>query len=101
MKVLNSYKGNALEEGKDLIVWEGKAQREVLDEVLAVLEPRLEEFGFGMAQIMQFSVAIEEIFVNIATYAYDKLPDGDRSEEQKQKRQLPFLSRTGAFHIIH
>ena len=36
------------------------------------LEETLEEIGCGMKQSMQLSVALEEIFVNIAHYAYAK-----------------------------
>ena len=70
------------------VVWEGEAKRETLDEILAILEPKFEEFGFSMAQTMQLAVAIEEIYVNIASYAYDKLPEGERTEEQKQKKAV-------------
>ena len=71
-----------------MIIWEGEAKREKLDEILAILEPKVEEFGFGMAQVMQISIAIEEVFVNIATYAYDKLPEGEQTKEQKQKKTI-------------
>ena len=41
-----------------------------LDEVLAFVDARLEEAGCGMKTQMQIDVAVEEIYVNIASYAY-------------------------------
>ena len=41
-----------------------------LQEVLDFIESRLEEVGCGMKTQMQLTVAVEEIFVNIASYAY-------------------------------
>ena len=41
-----------------------------LEEVLAFLEEQLEEKGCPMKAQMQISVAAEEVFVNIASYAY-------------------------------
>ena len=41
-----------------------------LDEVLQFVDTMLEEAGCGMKTQMQIDVAVEEIFVNIAHYAY-------------------------------
>ncbi|MBQ8006211.1 MAG: ATP-binding protein [Lachnospiraceae bacterium] len=41
-----------------------------LDDVLAFVDARLEEAGCGMKEQMQIDVAVEEIYVNIAHYAY-------------------------------
>lgn len=41
-----------------------------LDDVLAFVDARLEEAGCGMKTQMQIDVAVEEIYVNIASYAY-------------------------------
>ena len=49
------------------------ASVESLPEVMAFLDQKLEEFGCGMREQMQLDVAVEEIYVNIAKYAY---PDG-------------------------
>ena len=46
------------------------AEVERLPEVLSFLEQQLEEAGCPMKTQMQISVATEEIFVNIANYAY-------------------------------
>lgn len=43
-----------------------------LDEVNGFVESHLEEAGCSMKQIMQMSLAVEEVFVNIAHYAYSK-----------------------------
>ena len=47
-----------------------------LDEVLAFVDAFLEENDCAAAERMRMDVAVEEIFVNIASYAYD----GDRGE---------------------
>ncbi len=41
-----------------------------LEEVLFFVDSRLEEAGCGIKAQMQIDVAVEEIFVNIASYAY-------------------------------
>ena len=45
-----------------------------LDEVLAFVDSRLEELECPMKAQMQIDVAVEEIFVNIASYAYEGQP---------------------------
>ncbi len=47
-----------------------------LDEVLAFVDAFLEENECAAAEQMRMDVAVEEIFVNIASYAYD----GDHGE---------------------
>lgn len=47
-----------------------EAKREKLPEVLAFLDEVLESMDCGMKQQMQLDIAVEEIFVNIASYAY-------------------------------
>ena len=50
---------------------------ENLDEVNGFVESHLEEAGCSMKQIMQIGLAVEEVYVNIAHYAYsDKDADG-------------------------
>lgn len=41
-----------------------------LEEVQEYVNEALEEAGFGIKQIMQVNLAVEEIFCNIANYAY-------------------------------
>ena len=50
------------------------AKKETLPEVMAFTEECLESFECPMKSSMAICVAVEEIFVNIASYAY---PDGD------------------------
>ena len=50
--------------------WSAPAEVEKLPELLSFLEQQLEEAGCPMKTQMQISVAAEEIFVNIANYAY-------------------------------
>ena len=47
-----------------------EAKREKLPEVLGFLDEVLESMDCGMKQQMQLDIAVEEIFVNIASYAY-------------------------------
>lgn len=47
-----------------------EAKVENLDEVLGFIDGLLEEIDFPMKKQMQIDIAVEEIFVNIASYAY-------------------------------
>lgn len=47
-----------------------EAKTENLDQVLAFVDEELEKYGCGMKTQMQIDIAVEEIFVNIAHYAY-------------------------------
>ena len=47
-----------------------EARPENLDRVLAFVDGLLEEIGCPMKAQMQIDVAVEELFVNIASYAY-------------------------------
>lgn len=46
------------------------ADNAVLHEASAFVEEALEGAGFSMQAILQINIAVEEIFVNIANYAY-------------------------------
>ena len=47
------------------------AVKENLPEVLGFVSSQLEEAGCGIKLMTQVEVAVEEIFVNISSYAYD------------------------------
>lgn len=47
------------------------AVKENLPEVLAFIDSQLEELNCGIKIITQVDVAVEEIFVNISSYAYN------------------------------
>ena len=53
---------------------EFRASDDELANITAFVEEQLESLGASMKVSMQIAVALEEIFVNIAHYAY---PDGD------------------------
>lgn len=57
-------------------IWDFPAADAALPEAQARLEEALEEAGFSAKVILQFSVSLEEMFVNVAHYAY---PDGNGS----------------------
>ena len=44
---------------------------ENLDEVIGFVNKRLEKYGCDNRTLMQIRLAVEEIFVNISSYAYD------------------------------
>ncbi len=47
-----------------------EARLEELDNVIAFVHEQLEGCGCSMKQLMQIEIAVEEIYVNIAHYAY-------------------------------
>ena len=47
-----------------------QATLENLDEVMAFVEEQMEVYHCSMKMQMQIAVAVEEIYVNIASYAY-------------------------------
>ena len=47
------------------------ALRENLDQVMSFVEEHLEQAGCPAKTLLQVSMAVEEIFINIASYAYD------------------------------
>ena len=49
-----------------------EAEREMLHEVLAFTEGELEKHDCNMKTQMMIAVMVEEIFVNIASYAYSE-----------------------------
>ena len=57
--------------GKTMKELDIEARVENLDEVLAFVDEQLEQLDCSMKQQMQIDVAVEEIFVNIAHYAYN------------------------------
>ena len=50
------------------------AVRDNLPRVLAFVEEQLAGYGCGMKTSYEINLAVEEIYVNIASYAYDKDP---------------------------
>ena len=51
-------------------IWEGEAKKENLDEVFGFLEPYIQKTGLNDMQKSQILISVEEIYVNIASYAY-------------------------------
>lgn len=58
---------------KELIV---PARLEELENVVGFVTGQLEEYGCSMKLLMQIEIAVEEIYVNIAHYAYRPAGDG-------------------------
>ncbi len=55
--------------------FECEAKLENLEKVMGFVESNLEAINCNMACSMQISLAVEEVFVNIAHYAYGKLDE--------------------------
>ena len=55
-----------------------EANTDNLDKVLSFVDQRLEELGCSMKVQMQIDLAIEEVYVNVAQYAYQHLPPEER-----------------------
>lgn len=62
-----------MNEKKELIV---PARLDALDQVLAFIDEELEHHQCPMKIQMQIDIAVEEIYVNIAHYAYDPAKKG-------------------------
>ena len=65
------YKGPQEEKGEELEI---EAKKENLDQVLGFLDQHLERRDCPMKVQTQLEIAVEEIFVNIASYAYGGEP---------------------------
>ena len=59
---------------KELII---PAKLDALDQVLAFVDTELERHSCSMKAQMQIDIAVEEIYVNIAHYAYSPGQEGD------------------------
>lgn len=66
------------------------AETERMDEVLDFLNGELEERGCPMKTLAQISIAAEEIFVNIAHYAY--APDAGEAEITIEIEEKPLCA---------
>lgn len=55
-----------------------EANTDNLDKVLSFVDQRLEELECSMKVQMQIDLAIEEVYVNVAQYAYQHLPPEER-----------------------
>lgn len=59
--------------------FECEATIEKLEEITAFVEGQLEEAGCDMKVTIQLTIALEEIYVNIAHYAYAKLDENGKT----------------------
>ena len=55
-----------------------EANTDNLDKVLSFVDQRLEELDCSIKVQMQIDLAIEEVYVNVAQYAYQHLPPEER-----------------------
>lgn len=75
---------NKMGTGKRLDI---SAEVKNLDEVLAFVDEQLEEYGCSPKIQMQIDIAVEEIFVNIANYAYN--PEVGPAEIRVETQEAP------------
>ena len=71
------------------------AKVDELPNVISFVESELEKFEFDMKIIMQFNLVVEELFVNIANYAYQDQENGKckvglEYNKDKQEVRLSF-----------
>ena len=67
------------------------AKVDELPNVISFVKSELEKFGFDMKIIMQFNLVVEELFVNIASYAYQTEENGKckvRLEYNQDKQEV-------------
>lgn len=69
------------------------ATLENLERVLSFVEERLETCSCSMKTIMQIQIAVEEIYVNIASYAY-KEKKGEAIIKIETDQEVPQVSLT-------
>ena len=68
LKNIKGKEGNKIGSTKELVI---EASTDKLDEVIAFVDSQLEDKECSMKTQMQIDIAVEEIFVNIANYAYN------------------------------
>lgn len=68
------------------------AKVELLDDVLGCIEEKLNDNQVPLAVTMSFLVAVEEIFVNVASYAYPNKDDGEVEIDFKIENGQAFIS---------
>ena len=66
-----------------------------LDQVLGFVDGQLEAMGFPMKKQMQIDIAVEELFVNIASYAYTP-GTGDATIRVEQEPQAVAITGSPA-----
>lgn len=84
-----------LSENQENILWEGTAEPERWQEVSALLEEKLENMGADIPIITKIMIATEEIFVNIASYAYKNLNESYIKcvEQEERKMMIRYQSK--------
>lgn len=68
-----------------------QATLESLDEVMAFVEEQMEVYHCSMKMQMQIAVAVEEIYVNIASYAYREQKGNARIRVQSGGEPLQII----------
>ena len=86
------YKGRNIEENNDIIRREFKAEIQELPNIQNFVENELEKHNCDIKIINQIDLVIEEIFVNIANYAYkDEKGNCTLTIKSDEKNKLVFI----------
>lgn len=78
-----------------MIEREFNAKVDELPNVISFVESELEKYGFSLKIILQFNLVVEELFVNIASYAYKENESGKckiiiEYDKKKQEVKISF-----------
>ena len=100
----NMTTGDGLEENMGEKELKITAKTENLDQVLGFIEGILEAAGCPMKTMMQIDVAVEELFVNIANYAYGD-EEGDatikvETDEEAKTARITFIDSGSPYNPL-
>ena len=83
-----------------------EAKKENIEKATEFVQEEMEEAGFSMKAIMQVAVAIDEIYVNIASYAYGQgtgmvtVQVDIEQEDDGPEMELTFIDSGIAFNPV-
>ena len=80
--------------------WYGEAKRENLDKVFDFLEPYMLEAGITPEGSIQIKISVEELFVNVASYAYEERRASDEKHLEKVLVKCSFSEEENLFYVV-
>lgn len=80
--------------------WYGEAKRENLDVVFDFLEPYMMEAGMTPEESIQIRISVEELFVNVASYAYEENWASDEEHRGKVLVKCSFQENDKLFCVV-
>ena len=79
--------------------WYGEAKGEKLDEVFEFLEPYMMEAGVTLEESTQIKISVEELLVNVASYAYEDNWTSDEKHLGKVIVKCGFSEKDNLFYV--